>query len=353
MTLNTFINRLLVFTLTVAVSTGVLASDHGKEKEEEFNTAEFALHHVQDAHEYHLFGDVSIPLPVILIADGGLVVFSSSAFEHGEKVVEKGGKKFALHHGKIYQLNSGESHLKFDHETHEVKNAVKPLDFSITKNVLTLFIVAGLMLWIFMSVAKSYKTNDRAPKGLAAWMEPLVIFVRDDIAVPNIGHKYGKFMPYLLTVFFFIWIGNLLGLIPLIANPNLTGSFSVAMTLAAFTLVIQLMNANAGFWSHIFMPPGMPKILWLILVPIEFAGIFIKAGALTIRLFANITAGHIIVISLVSIIFVNKSMAWSGLSVPMTLFISALELLVAALQAYIFTMLSALFIGQAVEDAHH
>jgi F-type H+-transporting ATPase subunit a len=356
MTLGTFINRLLAIVLMLGLSFGAKASDHGKE-EKEFNTAEFALHHVQDSYGYHLWGEgedaVTIPLPVILIGENGFTMFSSSEFGHGEKIVEKNGSKFAMYHGKIYELNKGESRIKLDHKTHEVKNAAKPLDFSITKNVLTLFVVAGLMLFIFLKVAKSYKTNSKAPTGLAGWMEPLIVFVRDDIAVPNIGNKYGKFMPYLLTVFFFIWIGNLLGLIPIIANPNLTGNISVTITLALITLIIQLMFANKAFWSHIFMPPGMPKILWVILIPIEFAGIFIKAGALMIRLFANITAGHIIVISLVSIIFVNKSIAWSGLSVPMTLFISALELLVAALQAYIFTMLSALFIGQAVQDDHH
>lgn len=359
MTLNTFINRLFLVVIAFGFSAGAFASEHKEEHGEEstFNTAEFALHHVQDSYGYHLWGEgedaVTIPLPVILIGSNGFTMFSSSEFGHGEKIVEKNGSKFVMHHGKIYELDKGESHIKLDHKTHEVKNASKPLDFSITKNVMTLFIVAALMLLIFLNVAKSYKKNDKAPTGLAGWMEPLVVFVRDDIAIPNIGHKYAKFMPYLLTVFFFIWIGNLLGLIPVIANPNLTGNISVTMTLAVVTLIIQLMFANKGFWSHIFMPPGMPKVLWLILVPIEFAGIFIKAGALMIRLFANITAGHIIVISLVSIIFVKESIAWSGLSIPMTLFISALELLVAALQAYIFTMLSALFIGQAVEDAHH
>ncbi len=366
MTLNTFINRLVLIVFVFGLSNGVIASDHGEEgkEEKEFNLPEFAKHHIKDSYGYHLLGEgedaITLPLPIILWTDKGLVVFSSSEFHHdhhGHHVVEKNGMKFVNFHEKVYQLKDGESHLKTKMNKEsgqlEVANAVRPLDFSITKNVFTLFVLAVLILLIFISVAKSYKKNDKAPKGLAGWMEPLVVFVRDDIAIPNIGKsKYAKFMPYLLTVFFFIWIGNLLGLIPLISSPNLTGSISVALTLALFTLVIQLINANRGFWSHIFMPPGMPKILWIILIPIEFLGIFIKAAALTIRLFANISAGHIIVISLIGIIFIKQSVAWAGLSVPMTLFISALELLVAALQAYIFTMLSALFIGQAVDDHH-
>jgi F-type H+-transporting ATPase subunit a len=182
-----------------------------------------------------------------------------------------------------------------------------------------------------------------------------LFYLFDEIAQENIhGHdKYKKYMPYLLTVFFFILFGNLLGLIPFLSNPNMTGSISVTLLLAMITFIIQLASSKGAFWGHIFAPPGVPKALYVILVPIEFLGIFIKPAALTIRLFANITAGHIIVVSLISIIFVTKNLAWAGLSVPMTLFISILELLVAFLQAYIFTMLSALFIGTAAEEGHH
>lgn len=362
MTLKTFIHRALALVFVLNISLFVSASDN--KEEPAFNISEFAIHHVKDSYGFHIYGEgedaVTLPLPIILWTNNGLVVFSSSEFHHdnhGHHVVEKDGMKFVNFHEKVYQLKEGESHLKtkLNEESGvlEAANAEKPVDLSITKNVLTLFMVALLMVLIFFKVAKNYKSNDKAPKGLAAWMEPLIVFVRDDIAIPNIGKsKYGKFMPYLLTVFFFIWIGNLLGLIPMLGNPNLTGNISVTVTLALFTLIIQLIFANKAFWGHIFMPPGMPKLLWIIMIPIEFAGIFIKAGALTIRLFANITAGHIIVIALVGIIFTKQSVGWAGLSVPMTLFISALELLVAALQAYIFTMLSALFIGQAVDDHH-
>jgi len=324
----------------------------------EFDPVAFAFDHVLDAHEVHIAGEgassITLPLPVILWTEKGLVTFLSSSFHHdneGHHKVEKKGLNFVKYHEKIYQLNPGESHIRL--EGKDVVNAIQPLDFSITKAVFTMFLVAFLLFFVFFKVARFYKKNGAvAPKGIVSWMEPLVLFVRDDIAEPNIGAKKDRFMPYLLTVFFFILIGNLLGLIPWIGSPNLTGNISVTVTLAMFTLVIQLIFSKKPFWKHIFMPPGVPLALYPILVPIEIAGIFIKPAALLIRLFANMTAGHIIVISLISIIFVKESLAWSGLSVPMALFISTLELLVAFLQAYIFTMLSALFIGTAVEEAH-
>jgi F-type H+-transporting ATPase subunit a len=211
------------------------------------------------------------------------------------------------------------------------------------------------MFFVFKAVAKKYKLGaPAAPKGIASWMEPLVLFVRD-FAKENIGDKkYMKFMPYLLTVFFFIWFGNLLGLIPFIGGINMTGNISITLTLALITLVIQMVNSKWAFWSHMLMPPGVPVLLYPILVPIELLGLIIKPAALMIRLFANITAGHVIVLSIIGIIFMNHSFAWAGLSVPLALFISVLEVtLVAFLQAYIFTMLSSMFIGSAVEEAHH
>jgi F-type H+-transporting ATPase subunit a len=324
----------------------------------DFDPVAFAFDHVLDAHEVHIAGEgassITLPLPVILWTENGLVSFLSSAFHHdneGHHIVKRKDLNFVKYHEKIYQLNAGESHIKFKGK--DVSNASLPLDFSITKAVFTMFLVAFLLFFVFFKVARFYKKNGAvAPKGIVSWMEPLVLFVRDDIAEPNIGAKKDKFMPYLLTVFFFILIGNLLGLIPWIGSPNLTGNISVTITLAMFTLIIQLIFSKKPFWKHIFMPPGVPLALYPILVPIEIAGIFIKPAALLIRLFANMTAGHIIVISLISIIFVKESIAWSGLSIPMALFISTLELLVAFLQAYIFTMLSALFIGTAVEEAH-
>jgi F-type H+-transporting ATPase subunit a len=334
-------------------------NDTHKSVEEEEEEAGFnPIHHVLDAHNIHLVGDFSIPLPVILWTDKGLVTFMSSEFHHdteGHHKVEKNGMTFVNLHEKIYQLNTGVDHLEINHETHEPLNAKLPLDFSITKVVVGIFIVFFIMLFIFMASAKKYKTDKpEAPKGIASWMEPLVLFVRD-FAKENIGEKkYMKFMPYLLTVFFFIWFGNLMGIIPFIGGINMTGSISITLTLALITLIIQITHSTWAFWKHLLMPPGVPVLLYPILVPIELAGVLIKPAALTIRLFANITAGHIIVISIIGIIFMNHSIAWAGLSIPLALFISVLEVtLVAFLQAYIFTMLSSMFIGMAVDDGHH
>jgi F-type H+-transporting ATPase subunit a len=179
--------------------------------------------------------------------------------------------------------------------------------------------------------------------------------VRDDIAKANIDHhKYNKYVPYLLTVFFFIWLNNMLGLIPFLpGGANLTGNISVTLFLAVCTLLVTVFSGNKNYWGHIFWMPGVPVPMKFVMMPIELVGILTKPFALMIRLFANITAGHIIVLALVSIIFINKNVAWGGLSVPMALFISILELLVAFLQAFLFSMLSALFIGAAVEEAHH
>jgi F-type H+-transporting ATPase subunit a len=347
-----------------------LASSSNTSTEKEFNVGEMIMHHIKDAHEWHLWGPehggTSIYLPVILI-DGGLKVFSSENFYHGahaeaidHKTHEtvsylKGTGKaagYALYHEKIYKLEN--EALAF--EDGHVHGNVKPLDFSITKNVLSLFFGAAIILIIMLTVARFYKKNGAvSPKGLAKFMEPIIVMVRDDIAKANIDkHKYHKYVPYLTTIFFFIWFNNLLGLVPIIpGGANLTGNITVTLFLAICTLLITVFSANKNYWSHIFATPGVPKLLLPIMIPIEIVGIFTKPFALMIRLFANITAGHIIVLALISIIFINKNAAWGALSVPMALFISVLELLVAFLQAYLFAMLSSLFIGAAVEEAHH
>lgn len=206
------------------------------------------------------------------------------------------------------------------------------------------------------TMAKYYRKNGAvAPKGIAKFLEPLVLLVQDDIAKANIGEKkYKKFVPFLLTAFFFILLNNLLGMIPIFpGGANLTGNISVTFFLALCTLLITVFSGNKNYWRHIFATPGVPIPILIIMVPIEIVGIFTKPIALMIRLFANITAGHIIILALISLVFINKSIAWGALSVPLSLFISILEVLVAFLQAYLFTMLSALFIGAAVEDAHH
>ncbi len=319
------------------------------------------LHHVMDSHDIHLWGEghssVSIPLPVILWTDNGLVTFMSSEFHHddtGHHIVERKGMSFVKLHEKIYQLDAGAHAIEMDAHHHPA-NATMPIDISISKVVAAIFCVAFLMWFVFKSVAKRYKSETpQAPRGIAAWMEPIVLFVRD-FSRDNIGEKkYMKFMPYLLTVFFFIWFGNLFGLIPFIGGINMTGNISITLMLALMTLIIQMINSKWAFWKHMLMPPGVPIALYPILVPIELAGVIIKPAALTIRLFANITGGHIMVLSIIGIIFTNQSIAWAGLSVPLSLFISILEAtLVAFLQAYIFTMLSSMFIGAAVDEGHH
>jgi len=339
----------------------------GSSEDGKVDVSEMIMHHIKDAHEWHIMGpdhgegSVVVPLPIILI-DGGLKVFSSSHLYHGdvESFINEEGKEehylankelgYGIYHEKIYKLNEA-GLLDFEHG-HPINP--KPLDFSITKNVLALFVSAILLFILLKAAVGTYKNNNGAPRGLARFIEPFVVFVRDDIAKANIGHKYERYMPFLLTAFFFIWINNLMGLIPIIpGGANLTGNISFTLVMASFTLILTLISGNKHYWGHIFATPGVPKALLPIMIPVELIGIFTKPFALMIRLFANITAGHIIILSLIGIIFTFQSAAWGALSVPMALFISVLELLVAFLQAFIFTMLSALFIGAAVAEEHH
>lgn len=315
------------------------------------------MHHIQDSHGFHVMGEgenaVSVPLPVILWTEKGLVTFSSAAFHHdteGKEVVERKDMQFVNFHEKIYRIDE-EGELLLDAEGHPEN--IQPLDFSITKNVFTLFLAGFILCVIFMGVARSYRKRGHVPGRLTAFMEPLVLFVRDDIARPQIGDRYERYMPFLLTLFFLIWLLNLMGLIPFFPfSANLSGNIAFTLTLAVFSLIVVQFSGNKYYWKHIFAPN--PWWLWPILFPIEFASnVVIKFFALMIRLFANITAGHIIILSLISLIFIFRNVAMAGLAVPFALFISVLELLVAALQAYIFTMLTALFIGQAVADDHH
>lgn len=343
-----------------------IESIESQKADEKFDINSMIMHHIKDAHNIHLWGDENgtiIHLPIILL-DNGMKMFSSKNLSHGEEAVAidqatgetvsyiKGigeAADYAMYHEKIYKLENGE--LIF-HEGHP-ENAM-PLDFSITKNVVVLFLVSFILLLVAFSVAKFYKKNGAvAPKGLTKFVEPLIVFVRDDIAKENVGeHKYMKYTPYLLTIFFFILIANLVGLLPIL-GANLSGNITVTLFLAVCTLLATVFSGNKNYWQHIFATPGVPKILLLIMTPIELVGVLTKPFALMVRLFANMTAGHIIILSFVGIIFINKNVAWGALSVPMALFISVLEILVAFLQAYLFTILSALFIGMAVEESHH
>ncbi|HSD14515.1 MAG TPA: F0F1 ATP synthase subunit A [Flavobacterium sp.] len=330
---------------------------HGEGKE--FSATELINSHIGDAHDFHIADwdghAISLALPVILWTDNGLKVFSSAEFHHdntGHHVVSVDGQSFVRHNEVIYYAD------KFEQLKEEDKSAfnfdARPLNFSITKNVFSMLLSVIVLFLLFTAMARSYKKNDKAPKGLAGFLEPLVIFVRDEIAIPNIGHKkYAKYMPYLLTIFFFIWINNLIGLIPFFPfSSNLTGNIYFTFVMAFITFMITTFSANKAYWGHIFAPP-VPKALYPIMWPVEIIGMFTKPFALMIRLFANITAGHIIILSLISLIYIFKTVAIAPVSGAFVLFMSVLEMLVAALQAYVFTLLSALFIGQAVEEHDH
>jgi F-type H+-transporting ATPase subunit a len=312
-----------------------------------FNPGKLVIDHISDSHEWHLWGShehpVSIPLPVILYhAEKGWSCFLSSRFEHGHAAVDG----YRLEEGKIV-TEDGSSFY----------------DLSITKNVMALFISVAILLWVFLSVAGTYRRKAGvAPTGLQNAIEPMILFVRDDIARPAIGEKhYARFMPYLLTIFFFIWVNNLLGLIPIFpGGANVTGNIAVPLVLAMFTLVLTLVNGNKHYWRHIFAMPGVPIYVLPIISLLEFVGIFLKPFVLMVRLFANIMAGHIVVLVFFCLIFVaGSSSAGAGFgtavpSVAFTIFINGLELLVGFLQAFVFTFLSAIYFGMAlVETEHH
>jgi len=325
-----------------------------------FDPKAMILHHVKDAHEFHLWdwkgSPVSLSLPIILWTESGLTTFSSSEFHHddeGHTIVEANGGRFVKLHEKIYQLNAGVTKIVYDSEHHPT-NAQKPIDLSITRNVFMMWISVGLLLFIFLSTARSYKkSSDGVPTGIAGFMEPLIIFVRDEIGKPMIGeHKYKKYMPYLLTIFFFIWINNIFGLIPILNGANLSGNIAFTFTLAVFTFIITTISGNKNYWKHIFWMPGVPVPMKIFLMPIEIIGMFVKPISLMIRLFANITAGHVIILALMSLIFVFKSVAIAPVSVAFSLFITVIEIIVTAIQAYIFTILSALYFGMATEEEH-
>ena len=337
-------STLLLFQI-ILISLSVQAGEPpSKEKttEDSFNPTPKILHHIQDSYEWHLWGEVSIPLPVILYTEGHLDVFMSSSFRHGKSSVIKGDRTYKIDHYHIVEENNKEF-----------------INLSITKNVASMLLSVFLLFFLLRKTAISYQNKNTSPKGLQAFLEPLILFVRDDIIKSNIGPKYEKYTMFLLTVFFFILINNLLGLTP--GAANVTGNISVTFVLSIFTFIIITISANKGYWKHIVKPPGTPIPLLPIMIPIEIFGVFTKPFALMIRLFANITAGHIIIFSLISLIFVasnngeNAVAGWSvaPISVLFVLFIFLIELLVAFLQAYIFTLLSAVFIGLAVKEDHH
>ena len=355
MQINTI--KTLLLSLFLSVSFLGYAFEDETGKDEPVNTNELIFHHISDSHSFHVAGDFSIPLPIILWTENGLVTFMSSEFHHdtnGEVIVEKKDQKFVNLHDKIYQLNEGTSELELNAE-HHPENAARPWDISITKNVFSMFLSMIIILLIFLSSAKSYRKSSLGmPSGIGKLVEPIIVFVRDEIAIPNIGaKKYHKYMPFLLTLFFFIWINNLIGIIPFFPfSSNLSGNITFTMALAVVTFVIMLFSSKKYYWKHMLWMPGLPIPMKLFLAPIELIGMFVKPVALMIRLFANITAGHIIVLSLISLIFILETYWISPLSIVFALFISIIEVLVVAIQAYIFTLLSALYFGQVLEEEH-
>lgn len=352
----------LFFAVTLSVSAannsdkGDLVQEDSSVKNLKAEIKEYINHHLLDSYDFTLYSYITdagehkyigFPLPVILI-DNGLKVFLSSKFHHGESVAEVDGQFYKLYHNKIYKTDANGT-IESDEEHHPTN--AKPLDFSITKNVVFIILVGLFMLLIFSRMANSYK-NSPMPKGIGRIFEPLILFIRNDIAIPNIGEKhYRKYMSYLLTVFFFIWIINLLGLTPL--GVNVTNNIAVTLALALITYFITTFSGNKNYWKHIFWMPGVPWPMKIILAPIELLGTVIKPFSLMIRLYANITAGHIVLMSIIGLMFIFKNWIGSPLSFGLAFALSLLELLVAALQAYIFTMLSALYFGSAVEEHDH
>ena len=331
---------------TISFAQDTEHKDAGEHKEEKLDPAKIIMDHIKDAHEFHFFTagnfHATIPLPVILYSPTkGLSMFSSSHFGHEGEEAYNG-----------YKLN----------ETKEIvaEDGSKVYDFSLTKNVVQMIIALSLLVLVMTSIAKKYKNGfgvTSAPKGWQNVLEPVITFVRDDVAKPNLGKKWQKYLPYLLTVFFFILINNIFGLIP--GSANVTGNTAFTAVLGLISLVVILFSTNSHFWGHIFWPPGVPLLVKIILIPVEVAGVLIiKPAALIIRLFANMVAGHIIILSFVSLIFIfgamNKGAGWgfSPVSVLFTVFIYFIEILVAFIQAFIFTNLTAVFIGQSFEGGH-
>ncbi len=367
---------IFVFSLFLFCAFFPLDSFAAGNKEGKFDPTAMIAHHIGDQNEFHIVGDLSFPLPVIFYSqETGLRFMLSSKFHHGKNAIDG----FVLNHGRLMKAEgdfpagnvevdwttgeNGQAQVIYQGQNFEVSRAGF-YDISITKNVFSMMVGVLVMFLLFIPAANAYRTREgKAPKGMQSFLEPIIIFVRDEIARKSIGEKkYNKYLPYLLTLFFFIWINNLIGLVPFFpGSTNVTGNIAVTFILAVLSLLLIVGSGNKHYWGHMLWPPGVPVPVKFILIPIELVGIITKPFALMIRLFANITAGHILVLSLISLIFIlgpqigkAGSLGVGVAMVAFTVFMYLIKLLVAALQAYIFTLLTALFIGQAVEEpAHH
>jgi F-type H+-transporting ATPase subunit a len=343
-----FLIALLAFPVLVSAQEKAENSDN-----KPFDPKPIIFEHIGDSHMWHIIGKTAVPLPVILYTDKGLETFSAANIAEEET---EGAADKKIYQGKYYSYISEKDKIKVVDASGKIDEAAskKVIDFSITRNVASMWMGMIILIIVFGAVSSAYKKREgQAPKGLQSFLEPVVLFVRDDVAIPNIGVKYKKYMPLLLTIFFFILINNLLGLIPIFPGGfNLTGNIAVTLTLSVVVLVVINFSGNKYYWKHIFLPE-IPFWLYPIMIPVEIIGIISKPFALMIRLFANITAGHIIVLSLISLIYIFKTTWMATVSVPFVVFMDCIELLVAFLQAFIFTMLTALFIGMAVADHGH
>lgn len=370
---------LALFVLICAKTDVVIANT--QPENEKFNPGHFIIEHIIDSYGWHIVGDgdksVSIPLPIILFDQGKPTCFMSSHFHHGHHayngyalgftpetkgtIVKLAGDSAYI--GSIEALAHQQLVTNEEEMSQLIDSSASLIDISITKNVCSLLISIILLLWIFLHVAKVYKRREKsAPRGMQGLIEPLILFIRDEVAIPSLGEKYEKYFPYLLTLFFFILVNNLMGLIPIFpGGANLTGNIAVTGILAVITFLITTFSANKHYWKHIFNTPGVP---WFLKFPIplmpivEFIGIFTKPFVLMVRLFANITAGHIIALGVISLIFIFGEMApalgygVSVVSLIFYLFMALLEIIVAFIQAFVFTLLTALFTGMAMEDSH-
>lgn len=353
---NRIITRLFFILLLAVFSLPLSAQETPPSNKDsaDFDASAFILDHIADSHEWHILtrkdsSVVAIYLPVILYSkEKGLDIFSSKRLAGGKiykgyKIVEEEGDL----KGKILMVN----------EAGEIDEKHKPLDFSMTKTVIGMLGAALIGLFLFISLGRSYKkTGISHPRGIQSFLEPAVLFIRDDVAIPNLGeHRADKYLPYLLSVFFFILINNLMGLIPFPPpfGATVTGNVGITFVLACFTFIITQFSGNKTYWKHIIAAPGVPFWLLPIMIPVEIIGLISKPFALMIRLFANMVAGHIVILSLICLIFIFNSLAMAPVSIFFVIFMDCLELLVAFLQAYIFTLLSSLFIGMAMPEEHH
>ena len=371
--------NLLALLFTLAITSVTFAkSDNTNQKDTPEEVKGFIKHHLKDAHYFELFHGAKMPLPII-VWDNGIQFFLSSDFkkvevkevtapdssitfeplgandtvakESTDYLYESKSSNYSIFHGKIVAAKHGDMLLKLNSDgKKKLISHSSLIDFSITKNVLMTILICVLIFFLFTSLSKSYKKGP-IPSGFSRLLEPLVLFIRDDIAIPNIGEKhYKRYMSYLLTVFFFIWIVNLAGMTPL--GINITGNIAITFSLALITYLITQFTANKNYWGHIFWMPGVPVPMKFVLMPIELLGTIIKPFSLMIRLYANITAGHVVLMSLIGLVFFASNLFAFGSFFGLTLFLGVIELLVAFLQAYIFTMLTALYFGAAVEEHH-